>query len=99
MMIQRFKRNVQIKGCKSVSGLSCPNTTFKFYYYFYYHYYYYWKHRSILNFIANNLPLESIQNICADQPSFLNPSIITGEEYRPDQVFVTKDNGLYILEL
>ena len=58
-----------------------------------------WRHDSILNFIANNLPSEYIQNIYADLPSFLNPSIITGEEYRPDLLIVTKDNSLYILEL
>ena len=58
-----------------------------------------WRHDSILNFIANNLPSEHIQTIYADLPSFSNPSIITGDDYRPDLLILTKDNCLYVLEL
>jgi hypothetical protein len=58
-----------------------------------------WRHDSTLNFIANNLPSEHIQTIDADLPSFSNPSIITGDEYRPDRLILTKDNCLYVLEL
>ena len=57
------------------------------------------KHDSILNFIANNLPSEQIQTIYADLPSFSNPPIITGDDYRPDILILTKDNCLYVLEL
>ncbi len=57
-----------------------------------------WRHDSILNFIANNLPSDRIQKIFADLPSFSNPSIITGDNYRPDLLILTKDN-LYVLEL
>ena len=32
-------------------------------------------------------------------PSFSNPSIITGDDYRPDILILTKDNTLYVLEL
>jgi hypothetical protein len=54
---------------------------------------------SILNFIANNLPSEHIQTIYADLPSFPNPSIITGDDYCPGLLILTKDNCLYVLEL
>ena len=49
-----------------------------------------WKHDSILNFIANSLqPVISVHSsLYADGNSFLNPSIITGENYRPDRLFL-----------
>ena len=58
-----------------------------------------WRHDSILNFIANNLPSEHIRTIYADLSSFSNPSTITGDDYRPDLLILTKENCLYILEL
>ena len=58
-----------------------------------------WRHDSVLNFIANNLPSAQIQKLFADLPSFSNPSIITGDDYRPDILILTKDNTLYVLEL
>ena len=58
-----------------------------------------WRHDSVLNFIANNLPSAQIQKIFADLPSLSNPSIITGDDYRPDILILTKDNTLYVLEL
>ena len=44
-----------------------------------------WRHDSILQFITNNLPLQHIQKIYADLPSFPNPSVITGDDHRPDR--------------
>ena len=38
-------------------------------------------------------------NLYVDIPGFLNPSIVTGDKYRPDLLLTTKDNCLYILEL
>ena len=32
-------------------------------------------------------------------PSFSNPSIITGDIYRPDLLILAKDNTLYVVEL
>ena len=58
-----------------------------------------WRQESILNFIANNLPSDHIQKIFAGLPSFSNPSIITGDNYRPDLLVLTKDNNMYVLEL
>ena len=50
-----------------------------------------WRHDSILNFIAKSL--QPVIN------SFLNPSIITGENYRPDLLFLIQSKCLYVLEL
>ena len=58
-----------------------------------------WRHDSILNFIANNLPSEQFQDIFVDIPGFSNPSIVTGDKQRPDLLITTKENRLYILEL
>ena len=52
-------------------------------YYKYYYYYYYYVHSSPF----------------ADVNSFLNPSIITGENYRPDLLFLIQSKCLYVLEL
>ena len=41
-----------------------------------------WRHDLILQFIANNLPLQHIQKIYADLPSYPNPSVITGDDHR-----------------
>ena len=38
-------------------------------------------------------------NIYADIPEFRNPSILTGDVYRPDLLLVTPDKSLYIVEL
>ena len=58
-----------------------------------------WRHDSVLNFIGNNLPLAQIQKIFAELPLFSNPSIITGDDYRPNILIFTKDHILYVLEL
>ena len=58
-----------------------------------------WRHDSILNFIAKNIPSDKIKKIFADLPSFSNRSMITGELFRPDLIILTKDNTLFILEL
>ena len=41
----------------------------------------------------------NFNNLYVDLPGFLNPSIVTGDKYRPDLLLTTKDNCLYILEL
>ena len=58
-----------------------------------------WEYDSILQFTANNLPSQHIQNIYADLPSLPNLSVITGDDYRADLLILSKDNCLYILEL
>ena len=58
-----------------------------------------WRHDSVLNFIASILQSVHFNNLYVDLPGFHNPSIITGDEYRPDLLLKTKDDCLYILEL
>ena len=49
-----------------------------------------WRHDSILNFIAKSLqPVINVySSLYADVNGFLNPSIITGENCRPDLLFL-----------
>ena len=56
---------------------------------------------SILNFIAKSLqPVINVHSsLSADANGFLNPSIITGENYRPDLLFLIQSKCLYVLEL
>ena len=60
-----------------------------------------WRHDSILNFIANSLQpvINDRSSLYADVNGFPSPSIITGENYRPDLLFVIQSKCLYILEL
>ena len=60
-----------------------------------------WRHDSILNFFAKSLqPVINVHSsLYADVNGFLNPSIITGENYRPDLLFLTQFKCLYVLEL
>ena len=60
---------------------------------------YTWRHNSILNFLATSLKAVNESIIYADIPGFLSPSIITGENLRPDLLLRTNNNYLYILEL
>ena len=60
---------------------------------------YTWRHNSILNFLATSLKAVNESTIYADIPGFLSPSIITGENLRPDLLLRTNHNYLYILEL
>ena len=60
-----------------------------------------WRHDSILNFIAKSLqPVINVHSsVYADVNGFLNPSIKTGENYRPDLLFLIQSKSLYVLEL
>ena len=63
-----------------------------------------WRHDSILNFIAKSLqPVINVHfSLYADTNMlmvFQNPSIITGENYRPDLLFLIQSKCLYVLEL
>ena len=60
---------------------------------------YTWRHNSILNFLATSLKAVNESTIYADIPGYLSPSIITGENLRPDLLLKTNNNYLYILEL
>ena len=60
-----------------------------------------WRHDSILNFVVKSLqPVINVHSsLYADVNGFLNPSIITGENYRPDLLFLIQSKCLYVLEL
>ena len=55
----------------------------------------------MLNFIAKSLqPVINVHSsLFADVNGFLTPSIITGENYRPDLFFLIQSKCLYVLEL
>ena len=57
-------------------------------------------HNSVLNFLVETLsPLQEYR-IFADLPGFNNPSIVTGESYRPDLLLESRNKSiLYIIEL
>ena len=60
-----------------------------------------WRHDSILNFIAKSLqPVINVySSLYADDNGFLNPSITTGENYRPELLFLIQSKRLSVLEL
>ena len=60
-----------------------------------------WRHGSILNFIDKSLQpvINFHSSLYADVNGFLNPSRITGENYRPDILFLIQSKCLYVLEL
>ena len=60
---------------------------------------YTWRHNSVLFFIANTFSSLNQISVCADLPSFMSPSLITGDSLRPDLLLLTGNKVLYILEL
>ena len=60
---------------------------------------YTWHHNSVLLFLAKTFSSISDCLLYADLPSFLSPSVITGDSLRPDLVFISKNSILYIMEL
>ena len=71
--------------------------------YYHYHYYYYgstnvWMPR-VKTVTSNSIDLKLKSCLYADVNGFLNPSIITGENYRPDLLFLIQSKCLYVVEL
>ena len=60
-----------------------------------------WRHDSILNFIGKSLqPVINVHSSLYDDVNgFMNPSITTGENYRPDLLVPIQSKCLYVLEL
>ena len=58
-----------------------------------------WRHDSVLNFLAKTLLSVKDAKVYADLPGYNSPSIITGDEYRPDMLLLTTENTLYVAEL
>ena len=60
---------------------------------------YTWRHNSVLLCLAKTFSSFSDCLLYADLPSFLSPSVITGDSLRPDLVLIPNNSILYILEL
>ena len=52
-----------------------------------------WTHDSILHFLANILKTADDCDIFADLAGFKNPTIVTGDAYRPDLLLTPGDQG------
>ena len=57
-----------------------------------------WRHNSVLNFIASSFKPVDNSILYVDLDDYQSPSIITGDQYRPDLILKTSDT-LYVLEL
>ncbi len=60
---------------------------------------YTWRHNSVLNLIASSLLDVERSKMYVDLPGFISPSVITGDELRPDLLLTIENKILYILEL
>ncbi|CAB4030630.1 Hypothetical predicted protein [Paramuricea clavata] len=58
-----------------------------------------WRHDCILKFLAKTFQSLNECKLLVDLPGFESPSIITGDEYRPDLFVSTSDKHLYVVEL
>lgn len=58
-----------------------------------------WRHDSVLNFLAKNFRSLMGCKLFVDLPGYKSPSVITGDEQRPDLLLSTSNNYLYIVEL
>ena len=59
-----------------------------------------WRHNSILNFLAQTLQSASGFDLFSDLPGFKNPSIVTGDTFRPDLLLASPNKSLlYVVEL
>ena len=53
----------------------------------------------LINFIASILKSVNHSNLYADLPGYISPSVITGDELRPDLLITLENKCIYILEL
>ena len=60
---------------------------------------YTWRHNSALQALVNYFRASPGASLYVDLPCFHSPSVITGDNFRPDLFFVSPDNKIYILEL
>ena len=58
-----------------------------------------WRHDSVLNFLASTLTAVKNSRLYVDIPGFVNPSVLTGDNLRPDLLLAIENKCLYILEL
>ena len=53
----------------------------------------------MLNFIASTLKSVDHSNLYADLPGYVSPSVLTGDELRPDLLITLENKCIYVLEL
>ena len=58
-----------------------------------------WRHDSVLYFIAQTLQPSNNSTLFVDLPGYNNPSVLTGDTFRPDLLLSFSTDCLYILEL
>ena len=58
-----------------------------------------WRHDSVLNLLASTLTAVQNSRLYVDIPGFVNPSVLTGDNLRPDLLLAIENECLYILEL
>ena len=58
-----------------------------------------WRHNSVLNFIASSLVSAEQSKLYVDLPGFITPSVITGDQLRPELLLAIENKVLYVLEL
>ena len=58
-----------------------------------------WRHDSALNFLASKFQYLNHCTFYVDLPQYLSPSLVTGDDLRPDMLISTPSNTLYVLEL
>ena len=61
--------------------------------------YYYYYYNSALLFLANSLQAIEGSSLYADLNTIFSPSVITGEQFRPDLLLITEDKSIFIPEL
>ena len=58
-----------------------------------------WRYDSALNFLASTFQYLNQCTFYVDLPQYLSPSLVTGDDLRPDMLISTPSNTLYVLEL
>ena len=58
-----------------------------------------WRHDSVLNFLSSTLTAVQYSRLYVDILGFVNPSVLTGNNLRPDLLLAIQNECLYILEL
>ena len=57
-----------------------------------------WRHVSVLNFLASSHQRLNHCTFYVDLPQHVSPSLVTGDDLRPDMLISTPSNTLYVLQ-
>ena len=58
-----------------------------------------WRHDSILSVISNFVNSARNIDLYCDIEGYINPSVITGTENRPDMIVILNESAIFVLEL